>query len=391
MKKIAFLLVSLCFVSLTKAQDIVLHTDFTAQEFGADFDNIGDKPAVTLQGITFYNVKTDFTKVIYGITGRVYLEAQTSEKNPGILEFSVPSAGNVTVQAAIGTGTNLPRLFALEKKAANGEWEVVKTFEVNENSSDTKQFLPYTAAVNASSTCILRVINRQSGQTQIASLLVEAYNGGNGEEGEYVSKQIIHEQFSAAPWEDKATTGNYNFTIPVGTSTGVMALTNCKVETDKKVTGASSDGRIIMDGKDAIVELPEVPSCGSIKINANSGSDDKKLTLQKKSGSSWVDVQEFNTSKTVADFVYELKSQNPVTLRLTNGTGSMYLYEIWVTDYQKATAITSLNPDKGRIVAVRYYDLRGMELQAQPLSGFFIQKIIYDNGSMETKKLFQSK
>ena len=223
----------------------------------------------------------------------------------------------------------------------------------------------------------------------------------------YTSKEIIHEQFNAAPWEDQPTNGNYNYTINVGTGTGTINLENCIINTTTNPAGAgaSSPGRVQLQKTDSqtdpgIIELPEVPSCGSVKINANAGNVSKTFKLQEYIGDAWEDLTTFTTSSEFVDetagttckaldFSYDVKSLNPVKLRLINNTSSsLYVYELWVTDYVKddANAIKQVNADKGTLVATYYYTLTGIRV-LEPVSGVYIQKKVYKNGAVEINKI----
>jgi hypothetical protein len=256
---------------------------------------------------------------------------------------------------------------------------------------------------------------------------------------------------NAANWEEKAE-GNWTFTIPVvGSETGygIIKLTAYSVELTGNQTGATSTGRLRCSGTSGIVELPEISSCGTITLNTNAGSaSGKSITIQKKSGDNWIDVKTVDLTNVPATYFYDVNSAAPVTLRIiTSNSGAKNIYELWVTDYvAKAvpvitvdcgaciegvlhyivyvddvalenevtaeeyaaleyankpdlptdceecigTAIKDLN-GQGKIVSVTYSDLRGMSLQKAPLSGLFIQKTVYDTGSIEISKIFKNK
>jgi hypothetical protein len=392
MKKtiISFIIGLCCFSTFTNAQNVLLNTDFAS--IPAPFAAVGDgdsSPRVydnsVQNGFTFSNVALQPEKVNKGYTGRVILQRGDRESSgiyPGSIEFpAIESAGMVTIAAIAGSAD---KTFKLQKKTGSA-WEDLTTFTIGNVDAET-----LTCNVQEQNQCILRLINSSGSDIQIFEVSVTAYESGSGA-GEYVSKEIVHEQFNTSPWEEKAA-GNYTFTIPVDAGSGVVTLTNCLVQLTGTISGASSVGRIRTVDATSIIELPEVPSCGSITLNMNAGSDNKLFTLEKKTGSSWVTVTTFAVNVAVSTVSYEVKSETPVTFRLTTNTGAKNIYELWITDYVKKaeTAIHSIAPFKDTIVSIRYFSLTGIELRQKPISGIYIQKTKYANGFSETKKVLEA-
>ncbi len=245
----------------------------------------------------------------------------------------------------------------------------------------------------------------QIGGIRLAKSWSDALGESQDDGGTYVSKEIIHENFQN--WPAQASNGNYTQSISVGTATGNVVMANCIIEPEKEYAAASpsSTGRLTLQksngtGGAGAVEFPEVSSCGSIKLNLNSGSLGKSLTLQKKSGDTWVELKTFTLSSTAAEegktscvagnYEYEVKSATPVTLRVINPTTStIYIWEAWVTDYIKTSTYNKqASTDKGNVISTRYYTLTGVRVQ-EPASGIFIQQSIYENGAVETIKIMK--
>lgn len=222
----------------------------------------------------------------------------------------------------------------------------------------------------------------------------------------YTSKEIIHEQFNTtfnsnvSGWGvDGKTTGV--FTIPVVGATngiGTMTLTDCAVSTTATQTGASSEGRIRIESTDyltASIELPEISSCGKFSFNANAGSaTGKSFTLQKKDGEGWNNLKTFDVTDSPTTYDFDVNSTIAVTLRIiTKQNGAKNIYEIWVTDYVEdpggGTDIQSATSSKGEIVFTRYFNLNGVELSVKPDTGFFIERVVYENGSVEARKVIR--
>ncbi|MDR0232395.1 MAG: hypothetical protein LBI82_09795 [Dysgonamonadaceae bacterium] len=248
------------------------------------------------------------------------------------------------------------------------------------------------------------------GGFRFAKTWEDALGQGETDPNDYTSKEIIHEQFNAEPWDDQPAYGNFNYTIKVGTGTGIIKLENCMINTkaDPEGVEASSPGRTQLRGKTTsvdpgIIELPEISSCGNVKINANAGNISRIFRLQKYVNGSWNDLTTFTTSSAYADgdgssstackalnFSYDVRSAKPIKLRIINdSSSSLYVYEVWVTDYvKKGTSVKQTIADKGAVVATRYYTLTGVRVQ-EPTSGIFIQQSIYENGAIETVKILR--
>jgi hypothetical protein len=338
----------------------------------------------TQNGFHLSNVILDPNKQTASSTGSVILQGTT-----GSIELpEVKNAGLTTIVAA---SENAGVSFLLEQKI-NDNWMPVKEFTI----VAANNLAEYAQDVASESDCKLRITNTGSAALEIYAVLVEALS--NEEPPiHYDSKLIIHEQFNAtfnnnaANWADK-TEGNYSFVIPVGTGTGTISLTKCEVGTENTQTGASSNGRVRFIDASSIVELPEIAGCGLFTMSVNAGTaTGKSVTLQKKSGNDWTDVRTFSLTDVPATQEHELNLPTPVKLRLiTKQAGAKNIYELWISDYTPViTAIEKLpvEQNKGEIVAIFYYDLRGIRLQGKPASpGIFIQKTIYANGAVETIK-----
>jgi len=55
----------------------------------------------------------------------------------------------------------------------------------------------------------------------------------------------------------------------------------------------------------------------------------------------------------------------------------------------ESTSIGDNQSDKGTIVSAKYYNLNGVEISAPADNGIYIQKAVYENGSVETSKILK--
>jgi hypothetical protein len=219
----------------------------------------------------------------------------------------------------------------------------------------------------------------------------------------YVTKNnLIEEAFNGNTWT--GVSGGSSVPIAIkGVGTGNMILhSDCVVNpTDNKGQKANSSfslGSINLNGqgsdkKGVTLEFPEIPSCGIIKVNVRCNSG-KTLILQKKVNGRWGSVG-VGTKYTSADgsyetYIFPVYSTEPVVLRLNSELSSnFYIFDLIATDfvYGSSTNINDISVDAaGKLVAIRYYDAKGVKLPQEPDSGFFIQQKIYDNGSVKTVK-----
>lgn len=338
-------------------------------------------------GFTFSNVILDPGKKTLLYTGSAIL--QKVSVNAGMIEFpEVENAGNVTI---VAVSENNSGKFNLEKETG-GTWATVKEFSSDNGDNITE----YSFDVDVNDKCKLRIVNNGNCHVEIFEVVVEAYS--DEEEIIYQSKEIIHEQFNdmfnsnVAGWTDKDP-GDYTFSIPVGTDFGSLKLANCSISVAASQSGSTSKGRVRLVDQSSTVEFPEIPSCGTVTLNVNAGSaTGKSITLQKKSGNTWVDVSTFNLTDTPVSTVdYEMNSTAPVTLRLiTKQAGAKNVYEVWITNYEPSTTgIEQFDSDEFKVQAIHYYNIRGQQLLDEPDSGFFIRKIRYENGSVKTDKVFK--
>lgn len=332
--------------------------------------------------------------------GRVSLTA----KDSSIELPELSNCGIITINANSGS---VSKNFSVQKKLDDGSWQTIFTFTTESETVATEaggSVVPvkdYSYDVKSEGAVTLRIINATSGAVRLYEISVASYVKDDDNDDDYTSAEILNEQFNAASWENYTASGDYGITA----STGTYALTACSVEATNNLTGsgATSIGRVTLTAKDSSIELPEFSSCGSITINANSGSVSKNFSVQKKLGDgSWQTIFTFTTeSETVTteaggsvvpvkNYSCDVKSEDAVTLRIINATsGAVRLYEIWVTDYvKKGSSIATTDAETGEVASVSYFNLNGLELKSQP-SGICIEKTVYENGAVETKKIFK--
>jgi hypothetical protein len=101
--------------------------------------------------------------------------------------------------------------------------------------------------------------------------------------------------------------------------------------------GSPSKGRIAMRGTTTYLQLPQLPSVGTVNIKANAGTDLKEFKLQVLKNGSYEDVQGTVTacSKGVTKlFTFNLAYATPTTLRIVPvSNSSIFIYDLQVNSY----------------------------------------------------------
>jgi hypothetical protein len=98
--------------------------------------------------------------------------------------------------------------------------------------------------------------------------------------------------------------------------------------------GSPSKGRIAMRGTSTFLQLPQLPSAGTVNIKANAGTDLKEFKLQVLKNGSYEDVPGTVTacSKGVTKlFTFNLSFSTPTTLRIVPvSNSSIFFYDLQV-------------------------------------------------------------
>jgi hypothetical protein len=148
---------------------------------------------------------------------------------------------------------------------------------------------------------------------------------------------LIEEHFNGAIWA--AASGGDSVLINIlNIGTGYMHLSSAVTVNATQNNGVShgfSQGMINLNGADAMVELPKIPSCGSITVNVKCNSG-KMLIVQKYVGDRWGTIAEKYISENgdYESFTFHVNETMPVKLRLNSETTSGFnIYDLIVTDF----------------------------------------------------------
>lgn len=129
-------------------------------------------------------------------------------------------------------------------------------------------------------------------------------------------------------WTPHGSYGNYTQEIDAGT----VIMETCLVQPGASATGEGSAGRIQMQGINGIVELPLLPSVGTVELALAAGSSNRDLTLQYLTDSTWTDLITWTgIGSTGALYSYEMNNATPVRLRLTNPSNPVFIHDIHVS------------------------------------------------------------
>src|SRR5690606_15442393 len=94
----------------------------------------------------------------------------------------------------------------------------------------------------------------------------------------------IHENIQS--WTAHAGYGNYTQEIEAGS----VVLEACIVQPNASANGEASPGRIQMQAENGIVELPLLPSVGTVELALVAGGSNRSLTLQYLLDNNWTDL-----------------------------------------------------------------------------------------------------
>ncbi|MDD2963910.1 MAG: T9SS type A sorting domain-containing protein [Bacteroidales bacterium] len=136
-------------------------------------------------------------------------------------------------------------------------------------------------------------------------------------------------------WTDQLSYGNYTQSITVGSGTGTVTMTNCVVDHDglKPTSGYGTDGYVALHGTNGVLTLPEVSSISTITFHLNAAGPSRSVTLQKwnEVSASWEFQANFsNIGTTGVQAISTINSSIPTTLRLTNPSNNIFVYDIIV-------------------------------------------------------------
>jgi|GEM_PF-2726562 len=137
-------------------------------------------------------------------------------------------------------------------------------------------------------------------------------------------------------WTPHGSYGNYTQEIDAGT----VIMETCLVQPGASATGEGSAGRIQMQGINGIVELPLLPSVGTVAVALAASGSDRNLTLQYLTDSTWTDLITWTgIGSTGAFYSYEMNNATPVRLRLVNPSHTVYAHDIHVSLHPTASVL----------------------------------------------------
>ena len=157
---------------------------------------------------------------------------------------------------------------------------------------------------------------------------------GNGQSWGQINENI-------QSWTPHNSYGNYTQEINAGT----VIMEACVVQIGASATGDGSAGRIQMQASNGIVELPLLPSVGTVEIALAAGSSNRSLTLQYLTDSTWTNLITWTgISSTGTFYSYEMNVDTPTRLRLFNPSHTVYVHDIHVDLHPTAPVLmTSTN------------------------------------------------
>lgn len=103
--------------------------------------------------------------------------------------------------------------------------------------------------------------------------------------------------------------------------------------------GKPTKGRVALKGAKNYLELPKLPSVGTVKIKANVGTDSKEFKLQASTNGYFEDIPGTVTTceKAVTkQYIFNLSFSTPTILRIlpTSGSG-VYIWDIEISSYSE--------------------------------------------------------
>ncbi|MBY0487844.1 MAG: hypothetical protein K2P85_11755, partial [Flavobacteriaceae bacterium] len=129
-------------------------------------------------------------------------------------------------------------------------------------------------------------------------------------------------------WTNRTAYGSYTQLITAGT----VNMTQCIVSNAALATGTCSAGRVQMNTSNGIIELPTLPSVGTVEVRLAAGAAGRTVKLQYFDGSVWQDLTTFTgISTTGATYSYVMNVSTATTLRLSSSNNPVYVHDINVT------------------------------------------------------------
>ncbi len=131
-------------------------------------------------------------------------------------------------------------------------------------------------------------------------------------------------------WTNHVGYGTWTQVIPAGT----VNMTQCIVANAAAATGTCSVGRVQMNSSSGIVQLPALPSVGTVEVHLVAGAAGRTLNLQSFDGTTWNTITTWTgIGTTGATYTFLLNSAVSTTLRLANPSAALYVHDIIINTY----------------------------------------------------------
>lgn len=180
----------------------------------------------------------------------------------------------------------------------------------------------------------------------------------------------IHENIQS--WTAHAGYGNYTQEIEAGS----VVLEACIVQPNASANGEASPGRIQMQAENGIVELPLLPSVGTVELALVAGGSNRSLTLQYLLDNNWTDLVTWTDINTTgAIYTFEMNQPSSVRLRLANPSHTVYVHDIHISLHSTESVIntsagqlSNLNYGGAGPSLTQYFVLSGANLDGSDIS-----------------------
>lgn len=131
-------------------------------------------------------------------------------------------------------------------------------------------------------------------------------------------------------WTNQSSYGTYTQSITAGT----VNMTDCIIQNAASSNGTCSTGRVQMKATTGIIQLPALPSVGTVEIHMVAGGASRTINLQSFDGTTWNTLTNWSgIGTTGATFTYTINSSTATTLRLSNPSSAIYVHDIIVSLY----------------------------------------------------------